>query len=99
VIHSIKSTKISRNWSCRKSEKKIKVFLEIKITLGFKEIFALYRIRILGAFVKLRKATIGFIMYASPSVRKKQHGSHWTELHEIWYSSIFLNLWRTTNFN
>ena len=29
-------------------------------------------------------------MYASPSVRKKQLGSHWTKFHEIWSLIIFL---------
>jgi len=34
---------------------------------------------ILGAFAKLRKATISFVM----SVRMEQLGSHWTDFHEI----------------
>ena len=33
----------------------------------------------LGAFAKLRKATISFVM----SVRKKQLGCHWTDFHKI----------------
>jgi len=39
----------------------------------------------LGAFAKLRKATISFGM----SVRMEQLGSHWTDFHEIWYLGIF----------
>jgi hypothetical protein len=54
-------------------------------------------IRFLGAFAKLRKATIGFVMYACPSfclsvclsVRMEHPGSHWTDFHEIWYLRIF----------
>ena len=47
------------------------------------------RYDILGAFVKLRKATISFVMSVCPSVRVEQLGSHWTEFHEIIYLSIF----------
>jgi hypothetical protein len=43
----------------------------------------------LGAFVKLRKATIRFAMSVCPSVRMKQLGSHWTYFYEIWYWNIF----------
>ena len=39
----------------------------------------------LGAFAKLRKATINYIIY-SPM---QQLGSHRTDFHEIWYLSIF----------
>jgi hypothetical protein len=38
---------------------------------------------ILGAFGKLRKAAISFIMSVRPSVRMEQFGSHWTDFHEI----------------
>jgi len=53
---------------------------------------------LLGAFVKLRKATVSFLMSICPSVRLynppsdlswKKLGSHWTDFHEIWYFSIF----------
>ena len=37
----------------------------------------------LGAFAKLRKVTVSFVMSVCPSVRVKQLGSHWTEFHEI----------------
>jgi hypothetical protein len=40
---------------------------------------------LLGVFVKLRKATIGFVMAVCPSVRPsvrmEQLGSHWTDFH------------------
>ena len=42
---------------------------------------------IFGAFAKLRKATISFIVSASLSVRIEQFGSHWTDFHEIRYQS------------
>ena len=43
----------------------------------------------LGAFAKLHKATISFVMSVCSSVRIEQLGSHWTDFHEIWYMSIF----------
>ena len=42
---------------------------------------------LLGAFAKLRKATISFIMFvglsACPSVRMEKLGPHWTDLLQI----------------
>jgi hypothetical protein len=43
----------------------------------------------LGAFAKLRKATINFVMSVCPSVRMEQLGSHWADFHEIWYLKMF----------
>ena len=46
----------------------------------------------LGAFEKLRKVSIGFVMSLCPPLREhawEQIGTHWTDLHEIWYFSIF----------
>jgi hypothetical protein len=43
--------------------------------------------RLLGAFAKLRKATISFVMSVRPSARMEQLGSHWIDFHEIWYLS------------
>ena len=47
---------------------------------------------ILGAFAKLRKATISFVMSvcppASPSVRIEQLRSHWTD-----FNAIMVDLW------
>jgi hypothetical protein len=42
-------------------------------------------IQFLGAFAKLRKATISFVMSVCVrlSVRTEQLGSHWTDFHEI----------------
>ena len=37
----------------------------------------------------MRKATVSFLMSVRPSVRIEQLGSHWQDLHEIWYSSVF----------
>jgi len=49
--------------------------------------------KFLGAFVKLRKTTIRFVMSVRPSVclsvQMGKLGSHWTDFHEIWYFSIF----------
>jgi hypothetical protein len=36
----------------------------------------------LGAFAKLRKVTIGFVISARTSVRIEQLGSHWSDFHE-----------------
>jgi hypothetical protein len=38
---------------------------------------------LLGAFAKLRKATISFVMSVRPSVRLEQLGFHWTEFNDI----------------
>jgi hypothetical protein len=38
---------------------------------------------VLGAFVKLEKATISFVMSVRPTLRMEQRGSHWTDFHEI----------------
>ena len=41
--------------------------------------------KLLGAFAKLGKSTISFVMSIRPSVRMKQLGSHRTDSHEILY--------------
>jgi hypothetical protein len=40
---------------------------------------------LLGAFMKLRKATVSFVMSVCPSVssRMEQLSSHWKDFHEI----------------
>jgi hypothetical protein len=43
----------------------------------------------LGAFAKLRKATISFVTSVYPSVSMEQLGSHWKGFHKNWYVSIF----------
>jgi hypothetical protein len=43
----------------------------------------------LGAFTKLRKATISFVMSVRPSVCMKELGFHWTDFDETWYLSFF----------
>jgi hypothetical protein len=56
--------------------------------------------RFLGAFVKLRKSNISFVLSVClffclsvcPSVRLEQFGYHWMFLNEIWYLSIFRKL-------
>ena len=37
----------------------------------------------LGAFRKLRKTTISFVMSVCPYVRMEQLDSHWTDFHDI----------------
>jgi len=44
-----------------------------------------------GAFTKLRKVTISFVISVHPSARMKQLSSHWTDINEMWYLSIFRN--------
>jgi hypothetical protein len=44
----------------------------------------------LGAFAKLRKATVSFVMSVHPSVHMEQLGFHRTDFHEILYWRIFL---------
>jgi hypothetical protein len=46
---------------------------------------------ILGAFRKLRKATISLVLFVRLSICMEQLCSHFTDSHEIWYSSIFRN--------
>jgi len=45
-----------------------------------------------GAFAKLRKADLNFVMSAClsirPSVRMEQLGSHWREFYEILYLNV-----------
>jgi len=43
----------------------------------------------LGAFGKLRQATISIVMCARPSVRMENFGSHGTYFLETWYFSTF----------
>jgi len=47
----------------------------------------------LGAFAKLRKATVSVVLSVSLSVRQsgrmEQLASHWKNVYEIWYLSIF----------
>ena len=38
---------------------------------------------VLGAFAKLRKATVSLVMFVHPSVRMEQLDSHWTDFDEI----------------
>jgi len=45
--------------------------------------------RSLGAFAKLRKTAVSFVMSVCPSVLIEQLGSHCAYIHGIWYLSIF----------
>ena len=44
--------------------------------------------KFLGAFMKLWRATVSFVM----AVCTEQPSSHWTDIHEILYLSIFLKI-------
>jgi hypothetical protein len=53
-------------------------------------------VQFLGAFIKLRKATISFVI----SVRMEQFVSYWTNFDEIWYFCFcFENMSRKFKFN
>jgi len=41
------------------------------------------RLKLLGAFAKLREVTISFVMSLRQSVRMEHLGSHWTDFNEI----------------
>ena len=43
----------------------------------------LFKLTFLGAYAKLRKTTIRFVMSVRPSVRMQQVSSRWTDLYEI----------------
>jgi hypothetical protein len=43
----------------------------------------------LGAFAKLRKATISFVMSVRLSNRMEIFGSHWKGFHDIWHKNVF----------
>ena len=64
----------------------------LKSRVVYKQCSTLARDVILGAFAKLRKATISFVMSVRlsirPSIRIEQLGSHWTEFHKIRYLRI-----------
>jgi hypothetical protein len=47
------------------------------------------KVRVLGAYAKLRKATVSFVMSVRPFDRKNQRGSQWMDFHLILYLSIF----------
>jgi hypothetical protein len=50
----------------------------------------LFNLRFLGAFEKLRKLYVSFVIYVlHPSVRMKQLYSHWKDFYKIWYLRIF----------
>jgi len=46
------------------------------------------RFSFLGAFTKLRKATISFVMSVRQFVRMEHLGSHYTDFYEIRYLSV-----------
>jgi hypothetical protein len=55
--------------------------------------------KFLGAFAKLPKAIINFVMSVCPSVRMEQIGCHWTDFSEIWWGVFFNYLSRNFKFH
>jgi hypothetical protein len=53
----------------------------------------------LGTFAKLPKGPVSFVMSVRPSIRVEQFDSHWTDIHEIWWLTIFENLSRKFQLN
>jgi hypothetical protein len=51
----------------------------------------------LGAFAKLRRATISFLMSIRLSVRMEQLGFHLVDFDETWYFSFFSKMLRKTS--
>ena len=51
--------------------------------------FKTTRLRLLGAFAKLRTPTISFVISVYPFVRMEQLSSHWTDFDEIWCLRVF----------
>jgi hypothetical protein len=47
-----------------------------------------FNLALLGAFARLQKANIGFVVSLCLSVRMGQLGSNWTGFHAIWYLKI-----------
>ena len=43
----------------------------------------------LGAFARLGKANINFVMSVRPFVRLQQRGSHWTDFNDIFFLEHF----------
>jgi hypothetical protein len=43
----------------------------------------------LGAFAKLRRATLSLVMSVCLSVRMEQLGSDWMDFHAVWYLRVF----------
>jgi len=59
----------------------------IKKFPSFKDVW--FFITDLGAFAKLRKATVGFVVSVHPYVRMDQLGFQWADFHDIRYYRIF----------
>jgi len=78
----------------------IRIFCCIVIfqNMGLQPLNLQPEVSVLGAFAKLRKATINFIMFVCTSVRQsvrmEQVCSQWADFHEISYLSSVQNLQR-----
>ena len=60
---------------------RLKYVAVIRRIVGFVELNT--NIKLLGAFEKLRKATVIFVMSLRPSVRMELLGSYWMDFREI----------------
>jgi len=56
------------------------------------------RVLFLGAFAKLRKAAVNFVMSFRPSARMEQICPHWTGFHEIYLRSFPTSLVKIPSF-
>jgi len=71
---------------------------KIKTHFVFSKFFFENRVLFLGAFAKLRKATISFVMSFRPSARMEQLCSHWTGFHEIYLRNFPKSIVKISSF-
>jgi len=54
---------------------------------------------VLGAFTKLRQATVSFVIYVCLSILREQLGSHWTVFMKLYIRVVFENPSRKFKFH
>jgi hypothetical protein len=76
-------------WSPILFHSQLYIYYEVLVLLlALVDIF-FSKISFLGAFANLIKVAVSFVVPVRLSVRVEQLGSHWKDLHEILYMSIF----------
>ena len=83
LTDTIKETPLS----CKYMQHKITFYNELSL---YRSDSSCVLVTFLGAFAKLRKTTICFVISARVSVRIEQLGYHWTDFHETCYLRTFL---------
>jgi hypothetical protein len=73
-------------FSCFETRRLIRMFS--KICRAQIQSTHFHMIPFLGAFAKLRKTTISFVMSVPLSVRVERLRCNWTDFHEIWYLNM-----------